>query len=54
LPNNPILLGWSLGGLLAINIANKIKISQLILLASTPKFIKDNLSVCKLIKRFSP
>jgi pimeloyl-[acyl-carrier protein] methyl ester esterase len=42
LPNNPILLGWSLGGLLAINIANKIKISQLILLASTPKFIKDN------------
>ena len=42
LPNNPILLGWSLGGLLAINIAKKIKISQLILLASTPKFIKDN------------
>lgn len=42
LPHNPILLGWSLGGLLAINIARKIKISQLILLASTPKFIKDN------------
>jgi pimeloyl-[acyl-carrier protein] methyl ester esterase len=42
LPDNPILLGWSLGGLLAINIAKKIKISQLILLASTPKFIKDS------------
>ncbi len=42
LPNDPILLGWSLGGLLAINIAKKIKTSQLILLASTPKFIKDS------------
>jgi carboxylesterase BioH (pimeloyl-CoA synthesis) len=31
LPDNPILLGWSLGGLLAINIATKIKISKLIL-----------------------
>ena len=36
LPNNPILLGWSLGGLLAINIATKIKLSKLILVASTP------------------
>jgi carboxylesterase BioH (pimeloyl-CoA synthesis) len=25
LPNNPILLGWSLGGLLAIKIATQIK-----------------------------
>lgn len=39
LPNNPILLGWSLGGLLAINIASKVKLSQLMLLASSPKFI---------------
>lgn len=38
----PILLGWSLGGLLAINIAQKIKLSKLILLASTPKFVKDS------------
>ncbi len=40
LPDNPILLGWSLGGLLAIQIAHKIKISQLILVASTPHFIQ--------------
>ncbi|WXU00257.1 MAG: Pimeloyl-[acyl-carrier protein] methyl ester esterase [Catillopecten margaritatus gill symbiont] len=40
LPDNPILLGWSLGGLLAINIAHKIKISQLILLSSSPKFVQ--------------
>lgn len=41
LPENPILLGWSLGGLLAINIANKIPISELILLASTPNFVNN-------------
>ena len=41
LPDNPILLGWSLGGLLAINIATKIKISKLILVASTPKFVQS-------------
>jgi len=41
LPNNPILLGWSLGGLLAIKIATKIKISKLILVASTPKFVQS-------------
>ena len=41
LPDNPILLGWSLGGLLAINISTKIKISKLILVASTPKFVQS-------------
>ena len=41
LPKNPILLGWSMGGLLAINIATKVKISQLILVASTPKFVQS-------------
>lgn len=40
LPKNPILLGWSLGGLLAINISHKIKVYQLILVASTPKFVQ--------------
>ena len=40
LPKNPILLGWSLGGLLAINIASKITLSKLILVASTPNFIQ--------------
>ena len=29
LPNNPTLLGWSLGGLLAINIANKYQYPSL-------------------------
>jgi pimeloyl-[acyl-carrier protein] methyl ester esterase len=42
LPDNPILLGWSLGGLLAINIATKMKISELILVASTPNFVKNS------------
>ena len=41
LPKNPILLGWSLGGLLAINIAKKITISELILVASTPNFVQS-------------
>lgn len=40
LPKNPILLGWSLGGLLAINIAKKINLSKLILVAATPKFVQ--------------
>ncbi len=42
LPSNPILLGWSLGGLLAINIANKVEISKLILVASSPNFVQNN------------
>jgi len=42
LPNNPILLGWSLGGLLAINIATKIKLSKLIIVASTPNFVQNS------------
>ncbi|EEZ80322.1 MAG: alpha/beta fold hydrolase [Candidatus Thioglobus sp.] len=42
LPNNPTLLGWSLGGLLAINIANKVSISKLILVASTPNFVRTD------------
>ncbi|KAA0452607.1 MAG: alpha/beta fold hydrolase [Candidatus Thioglobus sp.] len=41
LPDNPILLGWSLGGLLAINIASKVKLRRLILLSSIPKFVKN-------------
>ena len=41
MPPNPIILGWSLGGLLAINIASKIKVSSLILVGSTPNFIKN-------------
>ncbi len=42
LPKKPTLLGWSLGGLLAINIAQQIKLSKLILLAATPKFVNNS------------
>lgn len=42
LPSNPILLGWSLGGLLAINIARQVQISKLILVASSPNFIQND------------
>jgi pimeloyl-[acyl-carrier protein] methyl ester esterase len=41
IPKNAILCGWSLGGLLAIKIAEKIKLKQLILLATTPCFINS-------------
>lgn len=41
LPNRPILLGWSLGGLLAIQIASRIPIRQLILVGVTPNFIQN-------------
>lgn len=42
LPKNPILLGWSLGGLLAIYIASKIPLAKLVLVATTPKFVQDD------------
>jgi pimeloyl-[acyl-carrier protein] methyl ester esterase len=40
LPPNPKLVGWSLGGLLAIQIARKISTSGLTLVASSPRFTK--------------
>lgn len=42
LPQNPILLGWSLGGLLAIKIAHQIPILRLILVATSPKFVQTD------------
>jgi pimeloyl-[acyl-carrier protein] methyl ester esterase len=42
LPKNPIIMGWSLGGLIAIRIATKIKISKLVLVATTPKFVQTD------------
>ena len=36
IPEKSILLGWSLGGLLSIFIANKIKLNELILVAASP------------------
>ncbi len=40
IPLNSIIVGWSLGGLIAIKIAEIINTKQLILLASSPCFIK--------------
>lgn len=39
-PENATLAGWSLGGLLAIKLAQKIGSKHLILLASTPCFVQ--------------
>ena len=36
------MLGWSLGGLLAINIAHQVQISKLILVASSPNFVQND------------
>lgn len=43
-PANAIWLGWSLGGVLSLAIAKKYPthIRQLLLVASTPKFVADN------------
>jgi pimeloyl-[acyl-carrier protein] methyl ester esterase len=43
-PNNAIYLGWSLGGLIAISIAENYpqKVKSLILVASSPSFIKQD------------
>lgn len=41
LPKNPTIIGSSLGGLLAIKIAKKIAIKNLILLGSTPNFTNN-------------
>src|SRR5271170_7944996 len=42
-PQSAVFVGWSLGGLVAMNIAIHYpeRISQLITLASTPKFVAD-------------
>lgn len=42
IPKNSIVVGWSLGGLLAIKIAEKIALKKLVLLASTPCFVAKN------------
>jgi len=41
LPSNSIIVGWSLGGLLAIKIATEIQLKKLVLIAASPKFIQD-------------
>lgn len=43
-PENAIWLGWSLGGLVAQQVANTIphRVEKLIMLASTPRFIKSD------------
>ncbi len=42
MPNNATIIGWSLGGLLAIKIATLIGIKNLLLVASSPKFVKQD------------
>ena len=44
IPNNSILIGWSLGGLIAQQIALDFpdKLAQLVLICSSPKFAKAN------------
>ncbi|AFJ02465.1 Biotin synthesis protein bioH [Methylophaga frappieri] len=43
LPSNAIWVGWSLGGLIALQFAHAFpqRVSQLIMLAATPKFVAD-------------
>ena len=41
IPRNSILIGWSLGGIIGIKIATKINLQNLIIVASTPKFIRS-------------
>jgi len=43
IPENSIILGWSLGGLLAIKLAKKTNAKKIILCASSPKFIRDEI-----------
>ena len=42
IPEKSILLGWSLGGLLSIYIANKIKLRKLILVAASPCLVNND------------
>jgi len=42
IPEKSILLGWSLGGLLSIFIANKIKLNELILVAASPCLVNTD------------
>ena len=42
IPEQSILLGWSLGGLLSIYIANKIKLRELILVAASPCLVNND------------
>jgi pimeloyl-[acyl-carrier protein] methyl ester esterase len=42
IPENAIILGWSLGGLLAIKLTQIVQVKKIILVASSPKFVSDN------------
>ena len=42
IPKDSILIGWSLGGLLAMKLADLLPCKQLILLASAPRFISSS------------
>jgi pimeloyl-[acyl-carrier protein] methyl ester esterase len=42
IPQNSIILGWSLGGLVAIKLAKITNAKKIILCASSPKFVKSD------------
>ena len=44
LPDNPIVIGWSLGGMMATHLAatRPTSIKALVLVASAPKFVRDD------------
>lgn len=39
--HKPLLIGWSMGGMLALQIAANLAIGALVLISTTPKFIKS-------------
>jgi pimeloyl-[acyl-carrier protein] methyl ester esterase len=43
IPENAIILGWSLGGLLAIKLTQIVQVKKIILVASSPKFVNDSI-----------
>jgi pimeloyl-[acyl-carrier protein] methyl ester esterase len=39
IPHNALVMGWSLGGQVALNIATQFQLSALVLVSTTPKFV---------------
>jgi pimeloyl-[acyl-carrier protein] methyl ester esterase len=44
LPDNAVLVGWSLGGMLALHIAHRYpeKVAKLVLIGTTPRFVQSD------------
>jgi pimeloyl-[acyl-carrier protein] methyl ester esterase len=41
-PENALVIGWSLGGLVAIKLAQQKKLQALVLVSTTPRFVADD------------